>query len=151
MFIEDRRMKMKKGITPIIATIILLLITVALAGLAWTFLSGYYTGMTAKNIQLVDFSCTGGTARVIIRNAGTESINTAACATTGTVVTCTDLTIVKTQGAMGLTQGVLPATVPAGQVATFTETGLAAGSHSYRLTTTTGAGGPSPNIATVTC
>lgn len=32
---------MKKGITPIIAIIVLLLITVALAGAAWTFLQGY--------------------------------------------------------------------------------------------------------------
>jgi len=38
---------MKKGITPIIAIIILLLITVAIAGVAWSFLYGYMTPMTA--------------------------------------------------------------------------------------------------------
>lgn len=37
---------MRKGITPIIAIIVLLLITIALAGAAFTFLQGYWTSLT---------------------------------------------------------------------------------------------------------
>lgn len=146
---------MKKGITPIIAVIILLLITVALAGLAWTFLSGYFTGMTAQNIQLVDYSCSGSTVRVIIRNAGTQTITMAVC-DAGTpltsVATCgaTGMTVVK-ESAFSTQPTLSSTSVPVGQVTTFTETGVASGTHTYRFTTTTGAGGPSPNVATVNC
>lgn len=147
---------MKKGITPIIAVIILLLITVALAGMAWTFLSGYFSGMTAQNIQLIDYSCSAGTSRTIIRNSGTQAISMGASCTgtfPGTVATCGDMTVIKTTG----TFAAAPTTNPTGSIAiglttTFTETGLAAGStHVYRFSTPTGAGGPSPNVATVNC
>ena len=142
---------MRKGITPIIAVIILLLITVALAGLAWTFLSGYFTGMTAQNIQLIDYSCAGNTVRVIIRNAGSQSITmTSPCTISTSVATCGSLTVIResnfnTAPTLSLTP------VPAGSTTTFTETGVSAGTHTYRFSTTTGAGGPSPNVATVSC
>ena len=146
---------MRKGITPIIAVIILLLITVALAGLAWTFLSGYFSGMTAQNIQLIDYSCSGGTARVIFRNAGTASISAALTCTldgTNTVATCgTGLTVVKTQGTYSADPTVSTATIAAGTTATFTDNCGASTTCTYRLTTTTGAAGPSPNVATVNC
>jgi flagellin-like protein len=62
----------KKGITPIIAIIILLLITVALAGAAWSYINVYWSSITGKNIIIVDGFCTGGnTANVIIKNTGT--------------------------------------------------------------------------------
>ncbi|MCX6814236.1 MAG: hypothetical protein NTY20_01085 [Candidatus Aenigmarchaeota archaeon] len=147
---------MKKGITPIIAVIILLLITVALAGMAWTFLSGYFTGMTAQNIQLVDYSCSGGTARVIIRNAGTQTITMASPCNAGApltaVATCgsTGMTVVKNVDFVAAPT-LTDVSVDKGEVTTFTETGLATGTYTYRFTTTTGAGGPSPNVATVTC
>jgi hypothetical protein len=126
--------------------------------MAWAFLSGYFTGMTAQNIQLIDYSCSSGTVRVIIRNAGTQGIDMgASCALPGgagtTVATCGSMTILKTTG----TFAAAPTTNPTGSIAVgsttvFSETGLAAGStHTYRFTTTTGAGGPSPNVATVNC
>jgi len=146
---------MRKGITPIIAVIILLLITVALAGLAWTFLSGYFSGMTAQNIQIVDYSCSGGTTRVIIRNAGTQSIDMgASCSGAGAAVaTCGIMTIVKSGGTGTF---LAPALAPTGSLAvgavtTFSETCATSNTCTYRFTTTTGAGGPSPNVATVSC
>ena len=145
---------MKKGITPIIAVIILLLITVALAGMAWAFLSGYFTGMTAKNIQLIDYSCAGGTTRVIFRNAGTQTIDiTTPCTTSGSVFSCGDLTVVKTEGAVGTgTRTIEPAAnINKGTTATFIETLAPSGTNTYRFTTPTGAAGPSPNVATVNC
>jgi hypothetical protein len=121
--------------------------------MAWAFLSGYFTGMTAQNIQLIDYSCSSGTVRVIIRNAGSQSIAmTTPCTVSTSVATCgTGMTVIRESNfnnAPTLT-GTLPLAV--GSTVTFTETGVSAGTHTYRFTTTTGAAGPSPNVATVSC
>jgi len=68
---------MRKGITPIIAIIILLLITVALAGVAWKYLSSYMTGLTGQSVELRDYFCIKDcTATLIIANTGTLKIAT---------------------------------------------------------------------------
>jgi flagellin-like protein len=91
---------MKKGITPIIAIIVLLLITIALAGAAWTYMSTYFTTLTAKNMQMVDSYCTGTNAIVVLKNIGSEGINIGTCASpgsiTGTTATCGELRITRT-------------------------------------------------------
>ncbi len=67
---------MRKGITPIIAIIVLLLITVALAGAAWTYLSGYMTGLTGKSYDIRDAFCvTGDTGVIMLSNTGTLNIS----------------------------------------------------------------------------
>ncbi|MBN1896530.1 MAG: hypothetical protein JW789_02270 [Candidatus Aenigmarchaeota archaeon] len=67
---------MKKGITPIIAIIVLLLITVALAGAAWTYLSGYMTGLTGKSYDIRDAFCVqGDTGVIMLSNTGTLNIS----------------------------------------------------------------------------
>jgi flagellin-like protein len=68
---------MRKGITPIIAIIVLLLITVALAGAAWTYLSTYMSGLTGQSVEVRDYFCTSqDTATIIIANTGTLKILT---------------------------------------------------------------------------
>ncbi len=65
----------RKGITPIIAIIVLLLITVALAGAAWTYLSTYMTGLTGQSFEVRDYFCIrGDTAVVIVANTGTATL-----------------------------------------------------------------------------
>ena len=67
-----------KAITPVIATIVLLLITVAIAGSAWTYISGYWTGTTGKQIEVTDSFCVGtNQAKILVRNIGTDALNTA--------------------------------------------------------------------------
>ncbi len=67
-----------KGITPIIAIIVLLLITVAVAGSAWTYLQQYVGGLTSSQMEVVDYFCVGGNqAKILVRNTGTAGINTA--------------------------------------------------------------------------
>jgi flagellin-like protein len=148
---------MRKGITPIIAVIILLLITVALAGMAWAFLNNYFVGLTGKTISVVDYSClTGGTAQIIIRNSGTDTISLSPPVTcqqgliNGATVSCGDLTITKTSGT--ITNGNLStASIAKEQSVTFTDS-CAATSCTYRFVTSSGGiGGPNPNIATVNC
>jgi flagellin-like protein len=46
---------MRKGITPIIAIIVLLLITVALAGATWTYLSAYWVGIVGQSMTRASF------------------------------------------------------------------------------------------------
>lgn len=104
---------MRKGITPIISIIILLLITIALAGAAYSYLSTYFTGTTGKSIQLIDSYCGGGRYAVItIQNLGTQSISFGTTCLydttatggdtggtiTGTTATCSDLTITRQDG-----------------------------------------------------
>ena len=64
---------MSKGITPVISIIILLLITISLAGMGWTYMSGYYEAMTAKQIKIVEGSAYGN--EVMILNIGTSEID----------------------------------------------------------------------------
>ncbi len=72
---------MKKGITPIISIIVLLLITVALAGVAWVYLSGYLTTQISESFNIVPGSPTcvdnAGTNEisVVVQNTGTSSLS----------------------------------------------------------------------------
>ncbi|MBI4182033.1 MAG: hypothetical protein HY520_03645 [Candidatus Aenigmarchaeota archaeon] len=83
---------MRKGITPIIATIIVLLIAIALAGAAYTWITGYWTGLTAGLIEVQSITCDlqafdsatqtaaadGGSVTIRFRNIGTDALQTAA-------------------------------------------------------------------------
>ena len=62
-----------KAITPVISIIILLLITISLAGIGWTYMSGYYEAMTSKQISIVYGSGMGD--QVMVRNTGTSDID----------------------------------------------------------------------------
>lgn len=63
-----------KGISAVVATILLLLITIGLAATAYFYVSGLLTGKTAKVISLADATCSGGTITIVLSNDGTESI-----------------------------------------------------------------------------
>jgi len=65
-----------KGVSDIIATILMLIITIGLAGTAYVYISGVMTGRTAKTISLLDASCSGGDITVVLSNDGTTDITT---------------------------------------------------------------------------
>ncbi|MBL7206342.1 MAG: hypothetical protein ISS36_01945 [Candidatus Aenigmarchaeota archaeon] len=75
-------MKHFKGITPVISIIILLLITVAIAGAAFTFLGGYLGAYTEKAFIITpggafcDEVAGKNTISVIVQNTGTTEIKT---------------------------------------------------------------------------
>jgi len=73
---------MRKGITPIISTIVLLLITVALAGAAWVYIGGFMGTYTEKSFTIP----TGG---AYCDNAGTIHVRVV---NTGTSATCSGYT-----------------------------------------------------------
>ncbi|MFH1237589.1 MAG: archaellin/type IV pilin N-terminal domain-containing protein [Candidatus Aenigmatarchaeota archaeon] len=71
---------MKKGITPIISVIILLLITVGLAAAAWTYMGNFFSSLTAKTIEIPTQKCISGASgatnvMIILHNMGTESVS----------------------------------------------------------------------------
>jgi flagellin-like protein len=67
-----------KGVSAVIATILMLMITVAMAGMAYMYIQGMFkTGTQA--ISLLDAYCiTGGNATFHIRNDGTDNLSPAA-------------------------------------------------------------------------
>jgi flagellin-like protein len=127
-----------KGITPIISIIVLLLITVSLAGAAYMFLGGYMTSYTST--VTANGACAAGTQAVItIANQGTNAITGLQPCTFADSFSavCGDITITRMDGG-GSTSGMTSpgsgtgeafnvATIPAaqpGQIskATFTDT-----------------------------
>jgi len=73
-----------KGVSAIIATILLLMITIGLAGTAYVYISGMMTGKMSKAISVLDVHCTGdplstkNNITIVISNDGTDSIATGA-------------------------------------------------------------------------
>jgi len=67
--------KRRKGISPIIAIIVILLITIAIAGSGYSYLSVYWTSVTSKNVQLAQSYCSGTRAMLVVKNSGTAEIN----------------------------------------------------------------------------
>jgi flagellin-like protein len=66
---------MKKGITPIVSTIILLLITIALAGAAWTYMQGYLFSQISKSFTIPTGGafCEAGRIKIYALNTGYQS------------------------------------------------------------------------------
>jgi flagellin-like protein len=89
-----------KGITPIISIIVLLLITISLAGAAYVFLGGYMTGLTGRTLQVQNpGSCiAGGTAFITVTNMGSLPVNSSSCSVNGPVAECGDITVVREDG-----------------------------------------------------
>ncbi|MBI1978778.1 MAG: hypothetical protein HYS62_01800 [Candidatus Aenigmarchaeota archaeon] len=78
-----------KGISEIIATILMLMITLAISGTAYIFISGAFTQQT-QGLEVVDAYCQDGSPDVvnlIMRNLGTATISAS-----GVVVTQTNPT-----------------------------------------------------------
>jgi flagellin-like protein len=65
----------KKGITPIISIIVLLLITISLAGAAYFFMTNYVNTLTGQAITLSGVCQGGHIARVSVANMGSATIN----------------------------------------------------------------------------
>ena len=68
-------MKRIKGVSAVIATILMLMITIALAGMAYMYISGIFTAKTGIVIEIDETatSCSGTTITVYVRNMGTIS------------------------------------------------------------------------------
>jgi len=60
---------MKKSISTVIATLLMLIITIALASVAYVYITGIFTARAAKTISLIDTTCKANVAYYItVRN-----------------------------------------------------------------------------------
>jgi len=66
---------MRKGVSAVIATILLLMITIGLAGTAYVYMSGMVGARTSKTISVLDASCTSDIITLVISNDGTDDID----------------------------------------------------------------------------
>jgi flagellin-like protein len=66
-----------KGVSAVIATILMLMITIAMAGVAYMYISGIFTAKTGTIVEIDESatSCTGGSITVWVRNSGTIAFN----------------------------------------------------------------------------
>jgi len=65
-----------KGVSGIIATILLVMITIGLVDTAYIYFSGMVGGRTAKTISISDVSCNStGYITVVVSNDGTKDIS----------------------------------------------------------------------------
>src|SRR3989338_192208 len=66
---------MRKGITPVIALVMLMLITVGMVGIAHTWFSGLLTTQTEKGVSIPPGGayCSSGKISVLIQNNGATS------------------------------------------------------------------------------
>lgn len=69
---------MKKGVSAVVATILMLVITIVMAGMAYMYITGVFMGRTAQTIDLIDATCNGKNVTVILKNTGTASIDISA-------------------------------------------------------------------------
>jgi flagellin-like protein len=110
-----------KGISTVIATLLMLMITIALAGMAYMYISGVFT-MQTQGIELVDAYCVGNNVTMVVRNIGTAPIpaGNITCAQTAPETNCT---------------ASLSSTLNPGSTATLTDScgGSGARTCSYRL------------------
>lgn len=80
-----------KGVSAVIATILMLLITIALAGTAYLYITGVFTSRTAVALSIdgISSTCTaGGNLSIVVKNDGTTAASfTQAAVSTGTIIT----------------------------------------------------------------
>ena len=107
-----------KAVSTVIATLLMLIITIALAGVAYTYISGVFTARTAVALSVEDAFCDPNLNKiyVVVRNDGT------------TDATNVNVTVA---GVGSLTSYI---TVPSGQVVTAEINGYASGAHTVIVT-----------------
>jgi len=138
--------KNTKGVSAVIATILMLMITIAMAGLAYGFISGAFTQKTGVVIEIDETgtSCSGTIITVYVRNTGTMAADCADVTLSGTTSAGASMTMTG-GGTCGPATDKLNAGAGAKKCATTTGTGTPG-------TNTVVASGPSNTVsATVYC
>jgi len=67
----------QKGISTIIATLVLLLVTLGIISTAAMWLMGYFGGITKYAIEVTATDCSPSGAKIYVKNIGTETITNA--------------------------------------------------------------------------
>ena len=118
-----------KGVSTIIATILMLMITIALAGMAYVYITGVFTTQT-QGIEIADSYCgASGAVTFLVRNLGTTDISSIGC-----IQTAPSTDAVGSCNATALSN--IAVSISAGASASFTDTCGGTGGRSciYRFT-----------------
>ena len=78
-----------KGVSTVIATILMLMITIALAGMAYTYISGIFSSRTSVVLTIDNTLCNSTAVTVYVRNDGTATSSTVTVTRDNGVGTCT--------------------------------------------------------------
>ena len=139
----------------VIPVILLLVVTVLLAGLAWVFLSQYVNNVVSTQAQIVDAYCSvGTTSNVVLMNIGTDTISLGSCSegsVNGASAECGDLSVTKTSGGT-MNGGFSSTSMDPGDTTTFSDACTTEGAPAtcaYRFLA--GSGMSAPITATLTC
>jgi hypothetical protein len=118
-----------KGVSTVIATILMLVITIAMASVAYMYMSGMLT-TAQQGIQVVDHYCSGGTVTLVIKNSGTIAVAANAITVSQTAPT----------GDTASPATCCAAAIDSGRTATYTDacTGTGGRNCIYRLSPPTG-------------
>jgi len=74
-----------KGVSTIIATILMLVIVISMSAFAYTYMTGIFTRETAVVLSVDDTtSCSGTTLTVMVDNAGTSTVDASRVRISGT-------------------------------------------------------------------
>lgn len=65
-----------KGVSAVIATILMLIITIGLAGTAYVYISGMLSSKMEKTVSVLDATCNGTHITMVVSNDGTDTIAT---------------------------------------------------------------------------
>jgi hypothetical protein len=66
--------EMSRGISTIIAAILLLIITIGLASAAYIFITNFLYSQTSKTIQVLSADCNNNNITLVVANHGSETI-----------------------------------------------------------------------------
>ncbi len=80
-----------KGVSTVIATILMLMITIGLAGVAASYMFGWLSGKTAVVLEIVDAECTSNGYTVWVRNDGEQKATSITVDVEGKSCTITEL------------------------------------------------------------
>jgi flagellin-like protein len=77
-----------KGVSAVIATILMLMITIALAGTAYMYISGVFTRQTSVVLAISDSECNTTYIKAFVRNDGTATSGAINLYVDGSPVVC---------------------------------------------------------------
>lgn len=80
-----------KGISAVIATILMLVITIALAGMAYGYIMGIFRARVEVILTVESADCTASGVWVAVRNGGTKATTTVTVDIAGTTCTITSI------------------------------------------------------------
>jgi len=116
-----------KGVSEIIAVIMILIITLTMASMTYGYIGSVYAQQT-RPIEIIDAYCMAGNATFVIRNGGAQDIN-------ANSLSCRPLSQECSSGCN------VPSDIPPGGAGSITATGCSSGrAHTWHLR------GPSNNI-----